>query len=376
MRAMPTHQVPAGRVSDPAGHPRVAAPSGVLRVAVLGAGNVGGPLVRAFLDRPDRFTTADGAGLELAGVAVRDLAEVAGSRIPAALLTDAPAHLVASPDADVVVELMGGIEPARTLIAAALGAGKPVVTANKNVLAMHGRELEELARRTGTPLRFEAAVAGGVPLLGSLAAHLGSCRVQLIRGIVNGTTNFILSEMAGAGRSYEEALAAARQLGYAEADPSGDVEGHDAAYKLSILARLAFGGWIDPAAIQRRPPTAGGAGRAGITGVTQSEVEGRAIWGSRSSFWRPRAGATGRSPPQSCPRPCLLTGRSGSPRASSIVWRSMPIRSVRWRSKAPAQAARRRAAPSLPTWSPSLAATAAPGPGFRQRRTGWISSTA
>jgi len=237
-----------------------------LRVAVLGAGTVGREVVRALLDHPDRLCAADGAPLVLAGVACRDLARARAAGIPADLLTDAPAHLVAAADTDIVVELMGGDEPARTLIAAALGAGKPVVTANKHVV-------ETVARRAGVAFRFEAAVAGGIPVLGPLASDLAANEVARVRGIVNGTTNFILSAMARDGRSYPAVLADAQARGYAEADPAGDVEGDDAVNKLVILARLAFGRWLDPGSIGRRPPTVRGWGSPGIVGVTDSELD-------------------------------------------------------------------------------------------------------
>lgn len=248
----------------------------VLRVAVLGAGTVGSEVVRALLERPDALAAHDGARLSLAGVAVRDLERARERGIPAELLNDAPAHLVASPDTDVVVELMGGDEPARTLIAAALGAGKPVVSANKHVIAHHGPELERTARRTGTPFRFEAAVGGGIPVLGPLASELAANHVRRVRGIVNGTTNYILSAMAGEGRPYADVLVDAQRLGYAEADPSGDVEGDDAVNKLVILARLAFGEWLDPATVVRRPPSVRGDGSPGITGITDSQMAGAA----------------------------------------------------------------------------------------------------
>ncbi len=195
------------------------------------------------------------------------------------LLTDAPAHLVADPDTDVIVELMGGLEPARTLIAAALGAGKAVVTANKSVIAQHGPALEAEARRSGAAFRFEAAVAGGIPVLGPLALDLAGNDIVRVRGIVNGTTNYILTAMAEDGRPYDEVLVDAQELGYAEADPSGDVEGDDAVNKIVILARLAFGRWLDPSSVGRRPPTARGTGRPGITGVTDQEIEGAAALG-------------------------------------------------------------------------------------------------
>ena len=230
-----------------------------LRVAVLGAGTVGREVIAA-------LRGGCGAGsLELSGVATRDLSKAEAAGIPAELLTDAPAHLVS--ESDVMVELMGGEEPARTLIAAALGAGMPVVTANKHVLARHGAALEAEARRTGAALRFEAAVLGGTPVLRLLAEDLAGARVLAFRGIVNGTTNYILTEMAAKGSSYEAALAAAQAAGYAEADPTADVEGGDAADKLVILARLAFGGWVNRASVPTGTP-----GRRGITGITSDDL--------------------------------------------------------------------------------------------------------
>jgi homoserine dehydrogenase len=246
--------------------------SRALRVAVLGAGTVGREVVRALVERAAELQPADGAPITLTGIAVRDLARARAAGLPAALLTDAPAHLVASDDTDVIVELMGGDEPAHTLIAAALAAGKAVVTANKHVIAHHGAELEATARRTGAALRFEAAVGGGIPVLGPLATELAANRVRAVRGIVNGTTNYILSAMNHEGREYDEVLAAAQAAGYAETDPRGDVEGHDAANKLVILARLAFGVWIDPASVTLIASGPPGHGRPGIVGVTQDDI--------------------------------------------------------------------------------------------------------
>ncbi len=250
-----------------------------LRIAVLGTGTVGGSVVRAILGRPEMLAPFDGSRLVLAGVAEKDFARAAALGIPADLVTDAPAHLVADPDIEIIVELMGGDEPARTLIAAALGAGKAVVTANKHVIAHHGPELEAIARRSGGVLRFEAAVGGGIPVLAPLAADLAANTVSRVRGIVNGTTNFILTSMGELGRAYDEVLAEAQAHGYAEADPRGDVEGDDAVNKVVILARLAFGTWIDPAGVLRSPPSVRGQGRPGVTGVTSEEMEGASSLG-------------------------------------------------------------------------------------------------
>ena len=250
-----------------------------LCVAMLGAGTVGRAVAEGFAGHPERLATADGAVITLVGVAVRDLERARAAGIRGDLLSDAPAHLVADPGTDVIVEVMGGDEPARTLIVAALRAGKAVVTANKHVIAHHGPDLEAAARQTGAALRFEAAVAGGIPVLGSIASDLVANEITRVRGIVNGTTNYILTAMAQEGLPYDEVLQDAQELGYAEVDPCGDVEGDDAVNKLVILARLAFGRWLSPATVGRRPPTARGDGRPGITGVTDQELEGAAALG-------------------------------------------------------------------------------------------------
>jgi homoserine dehydrogenase len=250
-----------------------------LRVAVLGAGTVGGEVVRGLQELGERLAPSDGPRLVLTAVAVRDLDAARERGLPGDLLSDAPAHLVADPDTDVIVELMGGDEPAHTLIAAALAAGKPVVTANKHVVAHHGPELEAVARRMGVALRFEAAVAGGIPVLSPLASDLAANRIGRVRGIVNGTTNYILTAMAQEGRPYDDVLIDAQELGYAESDPSGDVEGHDAVNKLVILARLAFDRWLVPGSVLCAPPRARGEGLPGITGVTDQEVEGAGALG-------------------------------------------------------------------------------------------------
>ncbi|HVA84850.1 MAG TPA: homoserine dehydrogenase [Candidatus Saccharimonadales bacterium] len=250
-----------------------------LRVGVLGAGIVGREVALALIRSPERFAPTDGRRIELVGVAVRDVDRHAGGDIPDVLLTDAPAHLVADPEVDTIVELMGGDEPAHTLIAVALAAGKSVVTANKHVLAHHGPELEAIARRTGATLRFEAAVGGGIPILGLLGEDLAANRIDRVRGVVNGTTNYILSAMARDGSDYAEVLAAAQSAGFAEADPRGDVEGDDAVNKVTILTRLAFDTWLTPGSIPRRPPNLHGSGLPGIVGVTVEELAAAAALG-------------------------------------------------------------------------------------------------
>ncbi|MFL5679921.1 MAG: homoserine dehydrogenase [Chloroflexota bacterium] len=263
----------------PARNASLARGDAALRVAVLGGGTVGREVVRGLLASPDRLVAPGAPRIELAGIAVRDIESARARGLPADALTDAPAHLVADPATDVVVELMGGDEPARTLVAAALSAGKSVVTANKHVIAHHGAELEAIARGTGAPLRFEAAVGGGIPVLGPLAGDLAANRFERVRGIVNGTTNYILSAMADGRGTYESVLREAQDQGYAEADPSGDVEGRDAINKLVILARLAFGAWLDPERVVDRPPSLHGTGGPGITGVTTAELEAAAALG-------------------------------------------------------------------------------------------------
>lgn len=243
-----------------------------LRVAVLGAGTVGREVIRGFLDWPERLASHEGPGLELAGISVRDVDAARGRGLPSSLLTDAPAHLVADPGIDIVVEMMGGDEPARTLISAALAAGKAVVTANKHVIAHHGPELELLARQAGAVLRYEAAVGSGIPVLGPIAVELAANRILEVRGILNGTTNYILSAMTEDGRDYEAALATAQAAGYAETDPAGDVEGHDAVNKIVILARLCFGAWLEPRDVVTITADGPGHGRPGITGVTSGEI--------------------------------------------------------------------------------------------------------
>jgi homoserine dehydrogenase len=254
-----------------------------LRVGVIGAGTVGREVVRAFLERSPRLAPSDGAPLVLTAVAEKATERAIASGIPADLLTDAPAHMIASDDVDIVVETMGGAEPAHTLVAAALSAGKHVVTANKHIVAHYGPELERLARASGATFRFEAAVGGGIPLLSPIAQDLAANRIARVRGIVNGTTNYMLTAMTREGRAYAEVLAEAQAKGYAEFDPTADVEGLDALNKLVILVRLAFGAWISPDAIGNRPGTTTGApGLPGITGVTAEDVaalrdEGRVL---------------------------------------------------------------------------------------------------
>jgi homoserine dehydrogenase len=209
-----------------------------ITVALLGGGTVGSQVARLMIENADDLTARIGAPLELVGVAVRD-ATRSRDGIEPALLTDDSAGLAAR-GADIVVEVVGGIEPARSLILAAMAAGSSVVTANKALLAADGATLYAAAAQHGVDLYFEASVAGAIPLLRPLRESLAGDRVRRVLGIVNGTTNFILTKMDELGADYAAVLAEAQELGYAEADPTADVEGHDAAAKAAILAELAF----------------------------------------------------------------------------------------------------------------------------------------
>ncbi|MGK2348409.1 homoserine dehydrogenase [Actinomyces sp. W5033] len=210
----------------------------VLRVGVLGSGTVGTQVVRLLGEQAQEFAARSGALLEVTGIAVRDLSAPRDPAVPRALLTD-DATAVATGN-DIVIELIGGIEPARTLILAALRAGASVITGNKALIAAHGPELYAAAAAAGVDFYYEAAVAGAIPVVYALRESMAGDRVTSVLGIVNGTTNYILDEMSAKGLGFEAALAAAQELGYAEADPTADVDGLDAAAKAAIIASLAF----------------------------------------------------------------------------------------------------------------------------------------
>jgi len=210
-----------------------------VKIALLGGGTVGSQVARLLASSGPDLTARVGQPLELVGVAVRDLGREREG-IPAELLTDDPQALVSRDDVDVVIELMGGIEPARTLILEAMAHGASVVTANKALLATHGAELADAAGDAGVDLLYEASVAGAIPLLRPLRESLSGDKVRRVLGIVNGTTNYMLTKMDEDGVAYSDVLAQAQELGYAEADPTADVEGHDSAAKAAILATLAF----------------------------------------------------------------------------------------------------------------------------------------
>jgi homoserine dehydrogenase len=212
--------------------------SDALRVALLGCGVVGSQVVRLLDEQADELAKRVGVPLELAGIAVRRPGKHVD--LPADLVTTDAEALVTRDDIDLVVEVIGGIEPVRSLLLAALRSGKSVVSANKALLAEDGAALHDAAAKAGVDLYYEAAVAGAIPLLRPLRESLAGDRITRVMGIVNGTTNFILSRMDSTGAGFDEALAEATALGYAEADPTADVDGYDAAAKAAILAGLAF----------------------------------------------------------------------------------------------------------------------------------------
>lgn len=232
-----------------------------LRIALLGGGSVGAQVASLLLQHGDELANRVGAGLELIGVAVRDIDAPRTADIPKHLLTTDAESLILG--ADIVIELMGGLEPARSYILQAINSGADVITANKALLATHGPELFEAAEQVGAQLYYEAAVGGAIPIIRPLRDSLAGDRVKRILGIVNGTTNFILDRMHTTGASMEDALAIATELGYAEADPTADVGGFDAAQKAAILASLAFHTTVPLEAVYRE----------GITRVTLAQVE-------------------------------------------------------------------------------------------------------
>lgn len=234
-----------------------------VRVGVLGCGNVGAALVQLIDSQRDAIAARTGMELQVTRVAVRNLSRDRSVQLPEGVLTRDTAGLVAADDVDLVVEVIGGIEPARGLILAALKAGKPAVTANKELLANVGPELFVAADEAGVDLLFEAAVGGGIPIIRPLRESLAGDRINRVLGIVNGTTNYVLTRMAEAGVNYADALAEAQSLGFAERDPTADVEGYDAAAKAAIIASIAFGVRV----------VAGDVYREGIADITAADIE-------------------------------------------------------------------------------------------------------
>ena len=240
-----------------------AVPSHPVRIGLLGCGNVGAAFAALVAERAGAVEQLTGMRLEVTRVAVRSVSRARSVALDPALLTHDTAAVVTDPDIDVVVEVMGGIEPARTLILEALAAGKPVITANKELLANVGPELYAAADAAGVDLLFEAAVGGGIPIIRPLRESLRGERIRQVTGIVNGTTNYILTRMTESGASYADALAEAQSLGYAERDPTADVEGYDAGAKVAILASIAFGAAV----------AAGDVYHEGISNITAADID-------------------------------------------------------------------------------------------------------
>ena len=234
----------------------------VVRIGVLGCGNVGAAFVRLIEQQGATIQLRTGIRLEVVSVAVRNMSRDRDVQLPEGLLTRDAHAVVADPSIDLIVEVIGGIEPARELITAALAAGKPVVTANKELLANVGAELYAAADAAGVDLLFEAAVAGGVPVIRALRESLRGEPVSRVMGIINGTTNFILTKMTEEGADYSAALSEAQRLGFAERDPTADVEGFDAGAKAAILASIAFGAKV----------VAGDVYHEGISRVTAADI--------------------------------------------------------------------------------------------------------
>jgi homoserine dehydrogenase len=222
-----------------------------VRIGLLGLGTVGSQVAERLECQRALITERTGVEVELARVLVRDLDKSRRHTPASGLLTTDPSAILDDPSIGVVIELIGGMEPARSHIERAIDAGKAVVTANKEVMAHHGPELLELAKRRGVDVYFEAAVGGGIPLISTFKIDLLANHITRIQAVINGTTNFIIDRMARDGAGFEEALAEAQRLGFAEADPTYDVEGWDAVFKLTIMSSIAFHGRIDPEAVYR-----------------------------------------------------------------------------------------------------------------------------
>ena len=232
-----------------------------IRIGLLGAGSVGSQVARLLIENKAELAKRVGAELSLTGIAVRNLNSKRDADLPSELFTtDAESVILGS---DIVIELIGGIEPAKTWVMQALNSGADVVTANKALIAAHGPELFALADQLGAQLYFEAAVAGAIPIIRPLRESLAGDRIQRVMGIVNGTTNFILDRMESTGADFQDALAEATALGYAEADPTADIEGFDAASKAAILASLAFHSEVAVEKVHRE----------GITTVTAAQID-------------------------------------------------------------------------------------------------------
>ncbi len=234
-----------------------------LTIGLLGCGTVGGALVDLLDARRATITARTGVELRIGAIAVRDTAKHQDRLADPSLLATDTAAVVADPEVDIVVELIGGTDPALTLVRTALENGKPVITGNKELLAAHGPELYAVAAEHGVDLLFEAAVAGGIPLIRPLRESLVGEDISRVMGIINGTTNYILTKMSQEGADYADALADAQALGYAEADPTADVEGYDAGAKAAIIASIVFGVDVRSSDVQHE----------GISSITAADID-------------------------------------------------------------------------------------------------------
>lgn len=233
-----------------------------IRVGLLGLGTVGSGVVRIITDHQDRLMHQVGCPVTVAKVLVQNIEKERDVQVTPNLLTTNPSEIIDNPNIDVVIEVMGGIDETKAYILQALKSGKHVVTANKDLMALHGAELLMVAKENGADLFYEASVAGGIPILRSIVEGLSSDRITKMMGIVNGTTNYILTKMSDEGRAYDDVLREAQQLGFAEANPTSDVEGLDAARKMTILATLGFSTNVELGDVNVK----------GITSITEEDI--------------------------------------------------------------------------------------------------------
>jgi homoserine dehydrogenase len=241
-----------------------------IRIGLMGFGTVGSGVVRILNDHQDDLVRQTGSKIEIKRVLVQDVSKVRDVELAPELMTTDPEAIVSSPDIDVIVEVMGGVVQTKGLIEKALRSGKHIVTANKDLMALHGAELLAVAQEYGCDIFYEASVAGGIPIIRALTESFSSDRITRMFGIVNGTTNFILTKMSQEGASYDDVLKEAQALGYAESDPTSDVEGLDAARKMAILSTLGF----------RMNVALGDVDTKGITGVTREDI----LYGKRLGY--------------------------------------------------------------------------------------------
>lgn len=291
-----------------------------IRVGVIGLGTVGQGVVRLLQNNAEEIARRVGQPIVVTHASVRDASRVRDCDLAGIILVDDPRQIAAEADVDVVVELIGGISPARELIEAALARGKPVVTANKALLAEHGNRIFAAARTAGVGIGFEAAVAGGIPVIKAIREGLAGNRIDRIAGIINGTCNYILTQMQEKGEAFADALRQAQKLGYAEADPSFDIDGMDSAHKLTILASIAFGMPLDYAAVAVE----------GITRVTPQDIQIAQVFGYRIKLLgiakRSAAGVELRVHPTLVPETALLAKVDGV--LNSVVVRGSAVGEV------------------------------------------------